>query len=257
MTGKILGTNQTKVGIPPDGARYVGAPLFLSVDAAREENTGEWLSVCRTFCIPQRTSEPAYQNQNRVERRIQDIKCRTTVLMSMHGAPSRYWDYAVEYAVELINHTAVQKLNWRTPQEVLMGETPDISVFRFTFYEPIHYHDPNDQFPKPNMLPRRFLGISRTTGDAFTFVITTDDGNRPTMLHRSVIRKRRAGNMDPYSEDIIESEGVGSVGAESHQLPEGRTANNILAESYLSQDVDPMKRPLSVASQITDKERRI
>jgi hypothetical protein len=235
-----------------DFIRYVGAPLFISVDAAREENTGEWLSVCRTFCIPQRTSEPTYQNQNRVERRIQDIKRRTTVLMSMHGAPSRYWDYAVENAVELINHTAVRKLNWRTPQEVLMGETPGISVFRFTFYEPIHYHNPNNQFPKLNMLPGRFLGISQTTGDAFTFVITTDDGNWPTMLHRSVIRKRTAGNMDPYSEDIIESDGVGSTSTENHQLSEGRTANNIMAESYLSQDLDSQEE--TVISSIPNRQ---
>jgi hypothetical protein len=57
-----------------DFIRYVGAPSFIAVDAAKEENLGEWQAVCRTHCIPQRTSEPNYQNQNRVERRIQDIK---------------------------------------------------------------------------------------------------------------------------------------------------------------------------------------
>ncbi len=90
-----------------DFIRYIVAPLFLTVDTAREEDMGEWLSISRTFCISQRMSEPGYQNQNRVERRIQDIKRRTTVLMSVHGTPRKYWDYAVEYAVELINHTAV------------------------------------------------------------------------------------------------------------------------------------------------------
>ncbi len=156
--------------------------------------------MCRTFCIPQCTSEPAYQNQNRVERRIQDIKRRTTVLMQMHMAPSRLWDYAVKYVVELINHTAIRKLNWRTLHELLLGETPDVSVFRFAFYEPIYYHDPAQQFPAPNMLPGRFLGISRTTGDAFTFIITTDSGTRPTILHRSVIRKRDPSAKDPYAD---------------------------------------------------------
>ena len=62
-----------------DFIREVGAPPFVTVDAAREENLGEWLSVCRTYCIAQRTSEPNYQNQNRVERRIQDIKRRTRI----------------------------------------------------------------------------------------------------------------------------------------------------------------------------------
>ncbi len=193
-----------------DFIRQIGAPLFIPVDVAREENVGEWLSVCRTYCIPQCTSEPTYQHQNRVERRIQDIKRRTTVLMSMHSTPSKYWDYAVEYAVELINHTAVRKLGWRTPFERIFGETPDISVFRFAFYEPIYFLDPSTQFPKPNMMPGRFLGIARTTGDAFTFVIITDAGIRSVILHHSVIRKRNPKVIDPYVDYENEEEGCQS-----------------------------------------------
>jgi hypothetical protein len=162
---------------------------------------GEWLSICRTYCIPQRTSEPTYQHQNRVERRIQDIKHRATVvLMTTHSAPSRYWDYAVECTMELINHTAVRRLSWRTPYEVLHGDTPDISVFRFIFYEPTYYLEPNIQFPNPNMLPGRFLGIARTTGDSFTFIIETVGKIRNIALHRSIIRRRDPINKDPYSE---------------------------------------------------------
>ena len=126
-----------------DFIRQVGAPLYIAVDAAKEENMGEWRTICRTYCIPQRTSEPMHQNQNRVERRIQDIKRRTTVLMATHTTPSRYWDYAAEYTVELINHTAIRRLSWRTPYEALYGDTPDISVFRFIFYEAIYYLEPN------------------------------------------------------------------------------------------------------------------
>jgi hypothetical protein len=188
--------------------RYVGAPAYLAVDAAREENMGEWLSICRTYCIPQHTSEPMYQNQNRVERRIQDIKRRATVLMSMHDAPNRYWDYAVEYAVEIINHTAVRKLNWRTPYERLYGDTPDISVFRFTFFEPIYYQEPYIQFPQANMIPGRYLGIARSTGDAFTFIVLPDRSNRGICLHRSVVRSRNANNRDPYAEYNREESGI-------------------------------------------------
>jgi hypothetical protein len=56
-----------------DFTRYVGAPTYIKVDAAREENLGEWLTIGRTYSIPQCTSEPGYQHQNKVERRIQDI----------------------------------------------------------------------------------------------------------------------------------------------------------------------------------------
>jgi hypothetical protein len=80
-----------------------------------------------------------------------------------------------------------------------MGDTPDISVFRFIFYEPIYYLEPNVQFPKPNMLPGRFMGIARTTGDTFTFLILTDDGIKSIALHRSVIKRRSITSKDPYA----------------------------------------------------------
>jgi hypothetical protein len=120
--------------------------------------------------------------------------------MSMYSTPNRYWDYAVEYSVELINHTAVRKLKWRTPYEHLHGDTPDISVFRFTLFEPIYYLEPSMQFPQANMIPGRFLGIARTTGDVFTFIVIPDNGNSRTSLHRSVIRSRDPGKKDPYAE---------------------------------------------------------
>lgn len=59
-----------------DFIRYIGALSFIVVDSVPEENRGEWLSVCRMYCIPQQTTEPEYQNQNRAERQIDDIKWR-------------------------------------------------------------------------------------------------------------------------------------------------------------------------------------
>jgi hypothetical protein len=114
--------------------------------------------------------------------------------------PSRYWDYVAEYTVELINHTTIRRLSWRTPYEALYGDTPDISVFRFIFYEAIYYLEPNIQFPNANMLPGRFLGIARTTGDTFTFVIETEGKIRNIALHRSIIRRRDPKNKDPYAD---------------------------------------------------------
>ncbi len=65
-----------------DFIRYVGAPSTFLVDGAPEENKGEWLNTCRTYCIPLHNTEPGYQNQNRAERRI--IKHRAMLLMSLH-----------------------------------------------------------------------------------------------------------------------------------------------------------------------------
>lgn len=79
------------------------------------------------------------------------------------------------------------------------------------------------------MLPGSFLGISWTTGDAFTFIITTDNGTRPTILHRSVIRKKRVSSTDPYSEHRAEAKDMGSsLTMEILQSSGGRTVNNII-----------------------------
>jgi len=171
--------------------RTVGAPAYISSDNALEETGGEWGAICRTTCITQRTSETEQQNQNKVERTIQDIKRKTKLIIDMNDAPTKFWCYAVAYAVELSNHTAAKRIGWKTPYELHFGDTPDISVFRFTFWEPIYYHDPHARFPNPNLLPARFLGIARTTGDAFTFYIYTQkEQGRNVVLARSVIRKR-------------------------------------------------------------------
>jgi hypothetical protein len=155
-----------------DYIKDVGAPLFLSSDNAKEENLGEWISICRTFGIQKRSSEPYYQHQNKIEQRIQDIKRCTSLIMKDYNAPEKFWDYACEYITELINHTATRRLDWRTPSESLHGETPDISVFRYFFYEPIYYMDPSVKFPQHNMLPRRFLGIAPTTGDSLSLLLS-------------------------------------------------------------------------------------
>jgi hypothetical protein len=94
--------------------------------------------------------------------------------MREYNAPKCFWCYAAEYAVEIINHTAARRIKWRTPYEILHGDTPDISVFRFSFFEPIYYLNPHASYPQLNMLPGRFLGIARTTGDHFTFIIFQD-----------------------------------------------------------------------------------
>jgi len=69
-------------------------------------------------------------------------------------------------------------------------ERPQFSVFHFLFYEKIHYLEPNASFPKPNMLPGRFLEIARTTGDAFTFyILTKSEKGRDAVLTKNVVRK--------------------------------------------------------------------
>ena len=85
--------------------RDVAAPSY-----AYGEVLGEWEEVCKTYCIPQISSEPHHQHQSKAERRIQDIKRRSRPLMQLNDAPEKYWDFAVESATEYLNHIATRKL---------------------------------------------------------------------------------------------------------------------------------------------------
>jgi hypothetical protein len=145
----------------------------------------------------------------------------------MNDAPYKFWCYAVAYAVELSNHTAAKRIDWKTPYEMHFRDTPDISVFRFSFWETVYYHDPHARFPNPNLLTGRFLGIARTTGDTFTFYIYTQKAQgRNVVLARSVIRRRYEN--DPGSSHDYETPNESIV---TEEYVDSNVKNTMTAES--------------------------
>ena len=79
-------------------------------------------------------------------------------------------------------------------------------MFRYHFWETVYYFEPNAPFPRPNLLPARWLGIAWDTGDVMTFHILTEpkDGRLARVLTRSVIRPRQVKDTTPIrTEDII------------------------------------------------------
>src|SRR5210317_1666664 len=88
-------------------------------------------------------------------------------------APLIFWYYALEYLEFLRNHIAKPKLGNKTPFEAVAGAIPDISKCRFTFWQPIWFYTPLQE----RMLPARFLGLSKDSGDAFTFIIAVEPTN--------------------------------------------------------------------------------
>ena len=109
-------------------------------------------------------------------------------------APLVFWCYAVEFITECLNYTSKVKLNNKTPIEVLSSNTPDISVFRFEFWQPIEYLDPDVKYPACKWKPGRFVGIARGHGDPFTFRIWTEPETggwqKGSELVRNVVRPR-------------------------------------------------------------------
>jgi len=86
----------------------------------------------------------------------------------MHRAqtPVVLWDFCCQYMIELRNRLArpLQQLNGRTPYELIIGNTPDISEFlEFCWYQPIWYYESNT-FPQENRLLGHWIGLPTELG---------------------------------------------------------------------------------------------
>ena len=86
-------------------------------------------------------------------------------------APLAFWCYAIEFVVDCLNHTSKKRFNGKTSKEYLSGNTPDISVFRYSFWQPIEYLDSHAKFPNCKWKPGRFVGIAWKHGDSLTYRI--------------------------------------------------------------------------------------
>jgi Reverse transcriptase (RNA-dependent DNA polymerase) len=183
-----------------------GAPSVIKSDNAPEFKGKRWVDYLDTVSIRSKFTEAHHPNENLAERRGGSLKAATVHLMTSTGCPLNYWCYALEYMSLLRTVPARRSLDWRTPHEAHWGDRPDISVFRFVFWEPIWYYHPRQAFPKPKMMKGRFLGVAQNIGDAFCFLILTqpeaDEESSPQVLARSVIRRRYLREEAPIVDPI-------------------------------------------------------
>ena len=183
-------------GAYQDFIREIGAPEMIVTDNSKTQTGSKWEATSRSIITKQRKFSPhnQNQNQNKAERRIQDAKHKTVQVMERTFAPISFWCYALIYIIDCLNHIAKQSLNWRTSYELLNGDTPDISSFRFSFWQEIEYFEPTARFPEARWKHGRFLGIAWDSGDAFTFKVWTEkdgDWSKGRELTRNVVRARK------------------------------------------------------------------
>ena len=182
-----------------DLVREVGAPNIMVTDGAKEMTGEDWLNTCRQFCISSHMSEAYHQNSSLAERRGGDLK--TALIKMFHltpQAPLAFWCYGMEYLALVRGCLARQNLDWRCPEEIVFGETVDISVYRFPWFSAIWYYEPN-KFPSSKMKAGTFLGVAPTVGDGFSYIIVSEEEltryrryprTNPITLIRSVVRRR-------------------------------------------------------------------
>ena len=109
----------------------VGLPPAIHADNAKVFAHGMFAKLCRKFQIKQTFTEPYSPWQNRAEHGINEIKSYGTKIMEASNAPLRLWCFAFEYAADILSllATGAYQLGGRTPYEIVMGYTPNISEY--------------------------------------------------------------------------------------------------------------------------------
>ena len=189
-----------------DEIRKRGAMDKLGSDRAKAEISNKVLDILRTLFIQSWQTEPHYHHQNFAERMIGELKKFTNWVIDWSDAPPESWFAAFEYVAFVMNRTAKEQLNWRTPVEALNGQTPDISsLLHFTFWEPVfiaNYRKKGaKQFPsQSNEVLVRFIGFAEDIGHSATFKVFNEDTKE--ILYRSSLRKINPDtdvlNIPPY-----------------------------------------------------------
>jgi len=180
-------TESQMPGTLMDFIRSFGAMQGLFSDNAKVETSNVIKDILRLYNIFDLQSEPHHQHQNPAERRIQEVKATTNVVMDRTGCPSFMWLLCMTYVVFILNCLAHGTLDGRTPTEVAFGYTPDISVILgFTFYQKVLYREDQQCFPGGRERSGRFVGFAENIGDALTYLIWTDDTQQ--LIVRSEVR---------------------------------------------------------------------
>lgn len=144
-----------------------GAPTIMKSDNAPEFKGKRWISYLESLSVASQYTEAHHPNQNLAEHCGGALKAATIHLLKITGAPLPYRCFAIEYVCLIQSVLARRSLDWMTPHERHWGERPDISVFRFTFWEPIWHYAPRQAFPKPKNVKGSVLGDCSKRGGCF------------------------------------------------------------------------------------------
>jgi hypothetical protein len=165
-----------------------GAMDMIISDSAKQLVNNKVKQYLRSLVIKDWESEPGYQNQNFAERRYGTIKRKTNEVMNRTGCPPDMWFYCMEYVCYVLNHIAHKSLNYKTPLQMLTGQTTDIStLLHFTFWEEVYFSKLDTSFPSTSTEGAgHFIGIGENVGDALTFKILSRESNQ--VIYRSNVR---------------------------------------------------------------------
>ena len=109
----------------------VGLPSSLHLDNHRNFKEGLFKRLLHKFGVHSTYTEPHSPWQNCAEAAIGEVKTYARRLMQRSNAPARLWCFCYEYSADVLSllATGCYELKGRTPYEVVMNYTPDISKY--------------------------------------------------------------------------------------------------------------------------------
>ena len=154
----------------------VGIPNLVISDDSQAQVAGEFGKIASLHHIKRMLTMPYQPWQNRAEASIKELKRATIRLMRKHRAPRRTWCYAGEAASRIRRLTANELCGGRAPEELVTGNTPDISEdSQFEFYEYVWYRD-IQAFPDDQRKIGRCLGVADNYTSSMAYYILKDNG---------------------------------------------------------------------------------
>ena len=146
----------------------VGLLYSLHCDNHSNFKEGLFAKVLKKFGIFQTFTEPHSPWQNRAEPAIGDVKQYAPKIMQATQTPICLWCFAYEYTSDLLSLLATGRfdLQGRTPYEVVMHYTPDISEHvSFSWFQWCWYFDEQTR----QKVLCRWLGPAHQVGQSFCF----------------------------------------------------------------------------------------
>ena len=153
-----------------DTIRTIGAPNKTVTDNIKVFTGIKWTSIHRKYCIESRVTIPHHQHQN--YSKDEGVNIEFSIFKLYHHTPHSpltYWCFAVSFLDKTRRFLSQSTLDGKCGLEMIKGETADISIFRFSWFQSVWYYSSLVSFPKNNRGHGSILDLIHNTGDRFSY----------------------------------------------------------------------------------------
>ena len=140
-----------------DVIRYIGAPNNTLTENDRVLIGHKWTTINHRYYIETELTVPHHLHQHYSEGIGGNFEL--AIIKLYHNTPyvpTSYWCYAARFLDKARRYLSKPSLDGRSGYKIIKGETGDISIFRFSWFELIWFYSPATSFPQDKMFPGFF-----------------------------------------------------------------------------------------------------